>query len=111
MIIKKFKNGSINLRLQSEDIENGVVNEDVYHDEMFMEDLYLHCDDGGTNYLIDYNTQRAYYLGGYLLQNPLKELLEILKTTYTRKITWKLYPMTDKTMEKEIFQEILDNEE
>lgn len=76
--IKKFKNGKIKVTLQkSYDLENGEVNENVYHDDMFMADLSIN-QINGYQYLVDYNTQLVYELGSYLMQNPLKWILDTL---------------------------------
>jgi len=111
MIIKKFKNGNINLKLQKEDIEDGQIDENVYHDEMFMDDLYIHIDYNGDKWIADYNTGRAYYLGSYLLQNPLKSLLDTLYDFHKDNKVYKLEPITDEEALKEIFTLDLDNEE
>ena len=78
MIIRKFKNRKIKLQLQRYDIQNGEVNENVYHDDMFMKDLYISQIET-SQYIVDYNTRTVYRLGSYLLQNPLKYLLDELK--------------------------------
>lgn len=79
MKITKFKNGKIKLELESSDFDyQGNVREEVYHDDMFMCDLYIE-QINGYQYIVDTNTQRVYELGSYLLQNPLKYLLDELK--------------------------------
>jgi hypothetical protein len=79
--IKKFKNGKIKLQVCKKSFykeENGSVNENFYHDEMFMNDLYLNQIDGYM-YLVDFNKSLVYEIGSYLMQNPLKEILETLE--------------------------------
>ena len=80
MKIKKFKNGKITMTLEKnyDFNEDGSINENVYHDDMFMSDLYIN-QINGYQYVTDYNTQRVYNLGSYLLQNPLKYILDELK--------------------------------
>lgn len=73
-MIKKFKNGKILLKPDTmEDIKN----ESFYHDEMFMADLYLN-QINGYMYIVDFNRSLVYELGNYLLQNPLKYILDEL---------------------------------
>jgi len=93
MDIKKFKNGKIKMSIQKDyDIENdGSINENVYHDDMFMSDLSLN-QINGYMYITDYNTQLVYELGSYLMQNPLKFLLEELE----EKHTLYFYPLNKK---------------
>lgn len=107
MIIKKFKNGNINLKLESCDIEDNIVDENVYHDDMFMHDLYIEQGEDGYNYILDHNKQLVYYLGSYMVQNPLKWILDTLKDAYDNGKTVKIYPMDNKNL----YQEILDNQE
>lgn len=79
MKIKKFKNGKIKLELEPSDFDDqGNVREEVYYDDMFMHDLYIE-QINGYQYIVNFNTQRVYELGSYLLQNPLKYLLDELK--------------------------------
>lgn len=75
-MIKKFKNGKLVLRVEKGDFnEDGTVNENFYHDEMFMSDLYIN-QINGYHYLVDFNKSLVYDLGSYLMQNPLKYILE-----------------------------------
>ncbi len=108
MIIKKFNNGKLSLSLEKCDIENGEVDENVYHDEMFMEDLYLESvfDEW---YLLDYNTSRAYYIGSHRVQNPLKWMLDILKECYEENRVYHLRP-EDEGDSKIIINKSLDGE-
>ena len=77
-LIKKFKNGKIKVELDYRDDGNTAQEiESVYHDDMFMADLYLN-QINGYQYLVDWNTQLVYELGSYLFQNPLKEMLDEL---------------------------------
>ncbi len=91
--IKKFKNGKIKMQVPKNSIyynENGV-DENFYHNEMFMSDLYFN-QINGYMYLIDFNKSIAYEIGSYLLQNPIKYILEEL----TNKKVLYLYPLTKK---------------
>lgn len=85
MKITKFKNGKIKLELEPSDFDDqGNVREEVYHNDMFMYDLFIE-QINGYQYIVDANTQRVYELGSYLallvylLQNPLEYLLDELK--------------------------------
>jgi len=75
--IKKFKNGKITIKLQKEDVENGLVDRDIYFEDMFYRDLCIKIIDSFV-YLVDYNTKWIYELGSYLMQNPLKCILDTL---------------------------------
>jgi len=76
--IKKFKNGKIKIALDYMDEGTTAQEiEGVYHDDMFMSDLSLN-QINGYQYLVDYNTQTVYELGSYLMQNPLKYILDEL---------------------------------
>lgn len=78
-MIKKFKNGKLVLRVEKDDFEtDGTVRETFYHDEMFMSDLYIN-QINGYQYLVDFNKSLVYDLGSYLMQNPLKYILEELE--------------------------------
>ena len=77
-MIKKFKNGNIVLVIR-EDIKKGYYEktidgiENFYHNEMYMEDLYVNQINGYL-YIVDFNKRLVYDLPrGYL--NFLKELL------------------------------------
>ena len=78
--IIKFKNGKIKVEVQKNyDINSdGSINENVYHDDMFMCDLYLN-QINGYQYLVDFNTSLVYELGSYLMQNPLVYILNELQ--------------------------------
>ena len=93
MDIKKFKNGKIKMSVQRDyDInDDGSINENVYHDDMFMADLSLN-QINGYMYITDFNTQLVYELGSYLMQNPLKFLLEEME----EKSVLYFYPLTKK---------------
>ena len=78
-MIKKYRNGVIMLKPDTIDImENGDVDENFYHHDMFMQDLYIEQLSDCDWYLVDLNKRLIYRLGSYLLQNPLKSLLEDL---------------------------------
>ena len=77
-MIRKFKNGNIVLDIR-EDIKKGYYEktidgiENFYHNEMYMEDLYINQINGYL-YIVDFNKRLVYDLPrGYL--NFLKELL------------------------------------
>jgi len=79
--IKKFKNGKITITLDRKydiDSDTNEVSEGIYHDDMFMEDLYFQTINVSI-YLIDFNTSLVYEVGSYLMQNPLKWLLDTLQ--------------------------------
>lgn len=77
--IKKFKNGKIVIRLEKkyDVLTDGTISESVYHTDMFFSDLCIE-QINGYQYIVDCNTQRVYELGSYLLQNPLKWILDTL---------------------------------
>ena len=93
MDIKKFKNGKIKMTVKKDyDIlPDGSINENVYHDDMFMSDLSIN-QINGYQYIVDFNTSTCYEMGSYLVQNPLKEILETLQEN--KKIY--LYPLSKK---------------
>lgn len=79
MKIRKFKNGNIRLRVEKVDFKaDGTVYSQVYHDEMFLEDLYIN-QINGYQYICDQNTGLVYEMGSYMMQNPLRYLLEELE--------------------------------
>lgn len=74
MIIKKFKNGKLKLEYEKGDISGiGSIFENVYYDDMFMNDLYIN-QINGYQYLIDFNKSIVYDLRDYT-HNPLYTLL------------------------------------
>jgi hypothetical protein len=77
MIIKKLKNKKILLKTEESDFDNGILNESIYQDDMFWQDLSI-VQISGYQYIIDYNTSRIYELGIYLMENPIKFLLDTL---------------------------------
>lgn len=93
MIIKKFKNHKIKLTIEKAyDITpEGDIDENVYHNDMSMSDLCIN-QINGYQYIVDFNTSTVYDLGSYLMQNPLKWLLEKLK----EENTMYLYPCSRK---------------
>ena len=105
MDIKKFKNGKIKMSIQKNyDIENdGSINENVYHDDMFMSDLSFN-QINGYMYLVDQNTQFAYDLqnhGYSIMMNTLIQLLDELEKTGVI----YFYPLTKKES-KSLFQDL-----
>jgi len=93
MDIKKFKNGKIRFMLETSDLNNGEVDENVYHDDMFFKDLYIN-QINGYQYIVDFNTGRVYELGSYLLQNPLMFLLDEFKEAREARHYFYLYPLS-----------------
>ena len=91
-IVKKFKNGKIKVELDYTN-EGATIQEleNVYHNDMFMSDLYIN-QINGYSYLVDFNTSLVYELGSYLMQNPLKQILEEL----LEKSKIYFYPLTKK---------------
>lgn len=86
-MIKKFKNGKVVLsKLKKE-----IIDESFYHDDMFWKDLYIQQINGYL-YLVDFNTSLVYNMGSYLLQNPLKYLIDSINSD--GKITF--YPLPKK---------------
>lgn len=78
-MIKKFKNGKILLKPDKIDIlDDGSIDENFYHDDMCFSDLYIN-QINGYMYIVDFNTSLVYELGSYLLQNPLKYILDELE--------------------------------
>lgn len=90
-MIKKFKNGKILLKPEKIDFDGKTLSENFYHDDMFFSDLYIN-QINGYQYIVDFNTSLVYDLGSYLLQNPLKWLLETLETNGKM----YLYPLNKK---------------
>ena len=90
-MIKKFKNGKILLKPDS--VEE-ILNESFYHDEMFTADLYLN-QINGYMYIVDFNRSLVYELGSYLMQNPLKYILDELEAFGKM----YLYPLSKKESE------------
>lgn len=103
--IRKFKNGKIAFRVDaSYSIKNGELDENYYHDGMFMNDLYLN-QINGYMYLVDYNTQLVYELGSYLMQNPLKYLLDSIMEEHKKGKAFYLYPLT-KRYSRELLEDL-----
>ena len=67
MKVKKYKNGNIVLTVEKGDRDKfGKVTESIYHNDLFMEGLYLSEDTGtGMWYLADTNSKMVYDLFGY----------------------------------------------
>ena len=100
-MIKKFKNGKILLKPDKMDIlEDGSIDESFYHDDMFIQDLYIN-QINGYQYIVDFNTGLVYELGSYLLQNPLKYILDELEENGKM----YLYPLTRKHS-KDLLQDL-----
>jgi len=96
MDIKKFKNGKIKMSIQRDyDInDDSSINENVYHDDMFMSDLSFN-QINGYMYLVDQNTQLVYDLqnhGYSIMNNALIQLLNELEKTNVI----YFYPLTKK---------------
>lgn len=93
--IKKFKNGKLAFRVDKNYsiTDEGELDENYYHDGMFMHDLYLNQINGDM-YLVDFNTQKVYELGSYLMQNPLKYLLDTILEHHKDGKVFYLYPLS-----------------
>ena len=77
-MINKYRNGYLLLKPDASDFDaDGQVNESFYHDDMFGQSLYLE-QINTMWYIVDFQKSLCYAFGSYLMQNPLKELLEIL---------------------------------
>lgn len=81
-MIKKFKNGKLKLSAPKGEIdkylyldEEGNINEDYYHDVMFMSDLCINQIDG-CMYLVDFNRQLVYPLYQFDFFNLLEDLFK-----------------------------------
>ena len=94
-MIKKFKNGKIKLNRPAKNDsyywDNGVLIDEYYHDDMFFSDLYIN-QINGYMYITDFNTGLVYELGSYLLQNPIKYILDEI----TEGGRMYLYPLSKK---------------
>lgn len=97
--VTKFKNGKLALRVAARTgwylDSNKQLTDSYYHDIMFMSDLYI-FQLGDSQYLVDYNTQRVYLLGSYLLQNPVKYLLDGVMEANKNRKAYYLYPLSKK---------------
>ena len=98
-MIKKFKNGNINLSIK-EDLKNDYYNhnnvEGFIHGEMFMEDLYINII-GGYLYILDTSNYNLYALDFMTINEFLNELL--------KGYTIKLYKL-DKRTTKDLLQDL-----
>lgn len=98
-MIKKFKNGNINLNIK-EDIKNGYYNtdnvENFIHGEMWLNDLYIEII-GGYLYVLDTSNYYLYEFGFITINDFLNELL--------KGYTIKLYPL-DKEVTKGLLQDL-----
>ena len=98
-MIKKFKNGNINLSIK-EDLKSGYYNElnieSFIHDEMFMENLYIEVINGYL-YILDMSSNNLYEFGFITIDYFLNELL--------KGHTIKLYPL-DKEVTKGLLQDL-----
>ena len=98
-MIKKFKNGNINLSIK-EDLKNNYYNcdnvEHFIHDEMFLKDLYIEII-GGYLYVLDTSNYNLYELGFITIDVFLSELL--------KGYTIKLYKL-DKEVAKDLLQDL-----
>lgn len=73
-MIKKFKNGKLTLRPDKSDYDGIMCQERFYHNDMFMEDLYLYTKDDET-FIIDTNKSLVYFLNYPVMMNKLIALL------------------------------------
>ena len=102
MNINKFKNGNINIKLDSNDIIN-MVDYDTLYNEMTMSDLYFNHVNGDM-YLIDFNTCRVYDMFN-LLGYHSNILTAFFNYIENNKGSVKLYP-TSKKEGKDILQDL-----
>lgn len=95
--IKKFKNGKLAFRVDKNYsiTKDGELDENYYHDGMFMNDLSLNQINGYI-YLVDFNTQTVYEIGSYLVQNPLKYLLDTILEHHKAGKVFYLHPLSKK---------------
>lgn len=106
MNIKKFKNGKIKIYIPGNDWyyrdSNGKIREEFYFDEMFMHNLYIEEIDGDF-YIVDTSTNLIYdYFSSYLIQNPLKSLLEDIEKN--NKIYLYPEPNSEKLFERYLIE-------
>ena len=98
-MIKKFKNGNINLSIK-EDLKNGYYDynnvENFIHDEMFLDGLYINII-GGYLYVLDTSNYNLYELGFITIDVFLSELL--------KGYTIKLYKL-DKEVANDLLQDL-----
>ena len=81
--IRKFKNGKIKIHLESSDIlSNGEIDENVYYEHMESYEGLSICQINGYQYLVDFQKDLCYYLGSYLMQNPIMIILDVLKSDH-----------------------------
>ena len=101
-MIKKFKNGNINLNIK-EDLKNGYYDhnniEKFIYNEMFFKDLYINVI-GGYLYVLDTSNDNLYEFGFITIDDFLNELL--------KGYTIKLYRL-NKRITKDLLQD-LENE-
>jgi hypothetical protein len=79
--VKKFKNGKLKLFIDKNSIyinKDGTIDEEYYHNEMFMNDLSIDFIENEW-YIVDTNKWLVYRMGSYLMQNPIKEILDTLQ--------------------------------
>ena len=94
-MIRKFKNGKVKLSVPKNDWyyrnDDKSIKEEFYFEEMFYSNLYIE-EIQGNFFIVDYETRNVYdYFQSYLLQNPLRYLLDEL----AEKNTVYLYPMPE----------------
>lgn len=98
MLIKKFKNGNLNLKLEKSDIFyysnnewiEGIDIDKIYNDEITMQDLYFNSINGYM-YLVDYSKNVMYDFSDCNI-NILFYLRDGLIDGYSANVIWKLYP-------------------
>lgn len=93
--IKKFKNGKIAFRMDKDGWyvdEDGKLKDEYYHDVMLMADLSIN-QINGYQHLVDFNTQTVYSLGTYLLQNPMRFILDDIYEAHKKGKAYYLYPL------------------
>ena len=109
MLIKKFNNGNINMKLEKSDLfyhgKNNTCNnkefninnidiDSIYNDEITMDDLYFN-QINGYMYLVDYNTNNIYDFSN-CYNNILLDLKSMLVDSYNKNESLKLYAVSKK---------------
>ena len=110
-MIKKFKNGKVKLSVPKNDWyyrnDDKSIKEEFYFEEMFYNNLYIE-EIYGTYFIVDYETNNVYnFFNSYLLQNPLRYLLDEL----TENNTVYLYPLSKRESKQLLKQYYAEQEE
>lgn len=98
MIIKKFKNGNLTMKLEKGyDFDDYKILEKVYYDDMFLCGLYIEFDDDMNAYIVDTNKELAYPLCNNT-SNPLIFLINALEIMHDKRQMFRLYPVHNDTI-------------